>query len=84
LQIFLALILQTPVKKAILKMNFPKSDSSGEEDVASILAALSVMKSEMTPLTVSKVLDASKSLEKQLFRDQHYVTFMLFKKQTLR
>jgi hypothetical protein len=45
-------------------MNFPKAGSSGEKDVASILVALSVMKSEMTPLTVSRVLDASKSLEK--------------------
>lgn len=44
-------------------MNFPKSGSVDEADVASILAALNDLKSEVSPLSASKVLDKSISLE---------------------
>jgi hypothetical protein len=38
-------------------MNFPKSGSVDERDVASMLVALTELKSEISPLSTSKVLD---------------------------
>jgi hypothetical protein len=43
-------------------MKFPKSGSVDESDAASILAALNELKSEVSPLSASKVLDKSISL----------------------